>query len=584
MEITAIAAGKFDDKMQQSGVVLFISSLADVKILKRASADPWSLPVTPMDQILAVHHAGDLTSRVRIQGTITYYQPGSVVVLQDGTKSLWIATHTREPLQIGDQADAIGFPDARDRLLTLTDGEIQDNHFYQPVTPQLATWRQLGFWSASSPEGHLYDLVSIKGQVVTEVREASQDEYVLAADDRLFTAVYRHPPATSVLPPMTLIPLGSSIRVTGICMIVEGNTINPGAEVPFNILMRSFDDITIVAPPTLLNIRNLIVVVCALLLIVFAMVARGWALERKVRRQTTAMAYIEQQRGHILEEINGSRPLAEIVEEITALASFKLHGALCWCQIADGARLGKCPPEQHNLRIVKAEIPARSGAPLGTVFAAFDPLSKPSPIESEALSTAAGLATLAIETRRLYSDLLHRSEFDLLTDISNRFSLEAHLDAQIEEARENAGIFGLIYIDLDEFKLVNDLHGHHIGDLYLQEVAQRMKQQLRSHDLLARLGGDEFAVLLPKVRNRAGVAEIAQRLEHSFDTPLILEGHTLHGTASFGIALYPEDSASRDGLLSAADAAMYAAKNSKRQIEMSLDQSLAPKLSSVGRA
>ena len=153
VEITGIAAGKFDDKMQQSGVVLFISSLADVKILKRASADPWSLPSRPWIRFLPCYHVGDLTSRVRIQGTITYYQPGSVVVLQDGTKSLWIATHTREPLQIGDQADAIGFPDARDRLLTLTDGEIQDNHFYQPVTPQLATWRQLGFWSASSPEG-----------------------------------------------------------------------------------------------------------------------------------------------------------------------------------------------------------------------------------------------------------------------------------------------------------------------------------------------------------------------------------------------------------------------------------------------
>jgi diguanylate cyclase (GGDEF)-like protein len=179
---------------------------------------------------------------------------------------------------------------------------------------------------------------------------------------------------------------------------------------------------------------------------------------------------------------------------------------------------------------------------------------------------AAGLATLAIETRRLYSDLLHRSEFDLLTDIHNRFSLEKCLDAQIEEARASAGIFGLIYIDLDEFKQVNDLFGHHVGDLYLQEVTLRMKQQLRSHDLLARLGGDEFAVLLPLVRNRAGVEEIAQRLEACFNDPLVLEGHTLEGSASFGIALYPEDSATGDGLLSAADAAMYAAKNSKRQV------------------
>jgi diguanylate cyclase (GGDEF)-like protein len=93
-----------------------------------------------------------------------------------------------------------------------------------------------------------------------------------------------------------------------------------------------------------------------------------------------------------------------------------------------------------------------------------------------------------------------------------------------------------------------------------------MKSQLRTHDLLARLGGDEFAVLLPTVRNRAGVEEIAQRLEACFGTSMTLEGHILQGSASFGIALYPEDSATGDGLLSAADAAMYQSKNAKKQI------------------
>jgi diguanylate cyclase (GGDEF)-like protein len=96
-------------------------------------------------------------------------------------------------------------------------------------------------------------------------------------------------------------------------------------------------------------------------------------------------------------------------------------------------------------------------------------------------------------------------------------------------------------------------------------VAQRLKQQLRSHDLLARLGGDEFAVLLPMVSSRARVEEIALRLEHCFSEPFILDGQTLQGAASFGIALYPEDSDTGDGLLNAADAAMYVVKNSRKQ-------------------
>jgi diguanylate cyclase (GGDEF)-like protein len=329
--------------------------------------------------------------------------------------------------------------------------------------------------------------------------------------------------------------------------------------------MRSPDDITVVARPSLLTVRNLIIVVGLLLLVVFVIGARGWAIEHRVRRQTASLALIEQRRSRILEDINGVRPLAEIVEEITELVSFKLQGAPCWCQIADGAQLGNCPPKLEGLRIVESEIPAHTGPALGTLFVAFDPLAKPSTNEAEALSMSVALTALAVETRRVYSDLLHRSEFDLLTDIHNRFSLDKYLDMQIAEARQKAGIFGLIYIDLDKFKQINDIYGHQIGDLYLQEVALRMKRQLRGVDMLARLGGDEFAVLLPQVRNRARVEEIALRLEHCFEEPFAIEGHLLRGSASIGIALYPKDGATKDDLLNTADSAMYKVKNAKRE-------------------
>jgi diguanylate cyclase (GGDEF)-like protein len=281
VEVTGIAAGKFDDKMQQTGVVLFISSLADVKIIKRASASPWFLPVTPMDRIIAVPHTNGLTPRVRVHGTITFYQPDTAVVLQDGPKSLWIATHTREPLKIGDQADATGFPEARDRLLTLIDGEIQDSHIFQPVTPQSAAWHQLAFWSANKPDGHQDDLVSIEGVIVADVREAIQDEYVLAADGRLFTAIYHHPLTPGALSPMIEIPQGTKIRVTGICAIVESYTINPGKEVPFNILMRSPQDMVVIQGAPWWTAAHALWVVIILVLVILGMT--GWLAV--VRRQ-----------------------------------------------------------------------------------------------------------------------------------------------------------------------------------------------------------------------------------------------------------------------------------------------------------
>jgi diguanylate cyclase (GGDEF)-like protein len=568
VEITGAEAGDFDDKMQPIGLKLHVPSLAFIKVLKRAPASPWSLPVMPMDRLLQAYRVHDLSERVRVHGIITYYEPGSAIVLQDGSKSVWINTHTRNPLQIGDDADATGYPDAHNFLSTLNDGEVKDSLVQAPVTPLAATWRQLAFWNINKPDGHQFDLVSIEGKVVTEVREAALDEYVLATDEKLFTAIYRHPPfAAGQLASMVHIPLGSTIRVTGICMTVDPNPSRKGQEVPFDILLRSFKDIEVVKDPSLLSIRDLILLVGLLLVAVALVGARGWAIEHRTRRQTASLAYIEQRRSRILEDINGARPLAEIVEQITELVSFKLHGAPCWCQVADGPKLGNCPAKLAGLRIAQLDIPARSGPPLGTVFAAFDRLTTPSANETQTLSMAVGLTELAIETRRFYTDLVHRSEFDLLTDIHNRFSLKKHLDRQIRDARETASIFGLIYIDLDRFKQVNDTCGHHVGDLYLQEAAIRMKRQLRPHDKLARLGGDEFAALVPVVRGRADVEEIARRLERCFDDPFVLEGYTLHGAASVGIALFPEDATTVDALLSAADAAMYAAKYAKRNIE-----------------
>jgi diguanylate cyclase (GGDEF)-like protein len=575
VEVTGVASGIFDGRDQMVGIELDVPRFEDIRVLQRAGASPWSLPVTPMDEIITTYHERILSQRTLIRGVITYVQPGSFVVLQNGDKTLRVMTGTYTPLRIGDLADATGFPSVVGGFLTLTSAEVRDSYQQERIPPRPASWEQL------SSGSNIFNLVTAEGEMVMEARESAQDEYVLVSGGHLFSAIYHHPNEDSRVPlaAMKQIPPGSKVRVTGICDPYTFSNDAVRGPVAFDILLRSFDDVTVIAPPSLLSIRNLILLAVLLLVAVVIVGVRGWMLERKVRRQTVAMAAhtaaeaeLERRRSRILEDINGSRPLAEILEQITEMVSSMLNGAPCWCEVTDGARLGIFQPPAESRRIVRQAIPARSGPPLGALFARLDspPLPDTDPAivrEKEALSTGAKLATLAIETRRLYSDLLHRSEFDLLTDIHNRFSLEKRLDTQIEEARENAGIFGLIYVDLDGFKQVNDIYGHHVGDLYLQEVAERMKRQLRPHDLLARLGGDEFAVLLTKVRNRAGVEEIAQRLEHSFDTPLILEGHTLHGTASFGIALYPEDSASKDGLLNAADAAMYTAKNRKRQVE-----------------
>jgi diguanylate cyclase (GGDEF)-like protein len=554
--VTGVAGGRFDGKAQKTGIVLHVSSLDDVTIVKRAAVDPWSLPITPMNAIQETYRVKDLTRRVRVSGVVTFYEPGSKVVLQNGERSLWITTRSFLPLHIGDRADATGFPTANDGFLQLTASEVRDNGVAAPVAPLITTWQQL----ASSQ--HIFDLVSIEGQVAVTAREAAQDEYVLVADGYEFSAIYQHPVGAGAasLAPMKAIPVGSRIRVTGICVPLNSNPFSHDAH--FNILLRSQDDIEVLAAPGLLNAHNIALFFAGLLLLALVAGMRGWNLEYKNRRKVVSLAYMEQRRARILEDINYSRPLAGTLERITELVSVRLNGAACWCHVAEGATLGNRPSRlsAQSFRTVEHPIPSRSGQPLGSLFAAFDVRTEPCIAEREALAMAAALATLAIETSRLYTDLIHRSEFDLLTDVQNRFVMEKKLTAMIQAARQSASVFGLIYIDLNQFKRVNDIHGHLVGDLYLQEVAQRMKRQLRPGDTLARLGGDEFAVLVPVVRSRDEVEEIAARLEFCFHEPFVRDECVIHGSASVGIALYPEDAETVETLLSAADASMYVAK------------------------
>ena len=233
------------------------------------------------------------------------------------------------------------------------------------------------------------------------------------------------------LAPMKPVQIGSRIRVTGVCVQDEASSYDH--TVHLNILLRSPDDIAVLAEAPWLNVDHLMLLAGVLLLVVLALGAREWYLERVDRRQIVTLAYVEQRRSRILEEINHSKPLAGILERVTELVSVRLQGAPCWCQIADGATLGNRPAQlpSASLRTVEYPIAARSGPPLGTLSAAFDANTKPSTIEKEALGMAAELATLAIETSRLYSDLVHRSEYDVLTDVQNRFAMEKTLRAQI---------------------------------------------------------------------------------------------------------------------------------------------------------
>jgi diguanylate cyclase (GGDEF)-like protein len=562
VEITAVATASLVGNQQQTGVRLYVGPLSNVRIIKRSDLNPQALALTPMGEIFAGKQIHDTTSRERVRGSITYYQPGSFVVLEAGGQSVRIMSESNSPLRIGDLAEATGFPDLEDGFATLVRASVRDTGVQAAIRPSPSAWEEL----VSSR--HIFDLVSIEGKVVAEVRGSAQDEYVLSADGHLFTAIYRLPDAASHLPipPMKQVRPGSKVSVTGICMLKEANPFI--GQVPFDILLRSPEDIAVVANASPLTVRNLTLAASLLMLIAAAAFAWGWTLKRKVQRQAAALATrieaeaeLERRRSRILEHINGTRSIDGIFQEIAELISFSLEGAPCWCEMADGSCLGERPDNTERLRVIREEAQARSGPPAAAFLAGIEPSLPPVANEQDAFSVGIRLAVLAIETRSLYSDLRHRSEFDLLTDTHNRFSLENRMEAELGAAQANGDLFALIYLDLDQFKSINDRYGHRTGDLYLQQVVLRMKQQLRDGDMLARIGGDEFAVLVSHIHGREDAEEIAERLERCFDEPFRIEGVSLRGATSIGIALYPKDGVTIDSLQHAADAAMYVHKH-----------------------
>jgi len=155
---------------------------------------------------------------------------------------------------------------------------------------------------------------------------------------------------------------------------------------------------------------------------------------------------------------------------------------------------------------------------------------------------------------------LHGSLHDSLTKLPNRTLLVARVDQALEDAVETGSLTGLLLIDLDRFKEINDTFGHHYGDELLAQIGPRLRSHMRDGDTIARLGGDEFAVLLPDIGDRATAIVVADALQHALEAPFQVSGVDLDVEASIGIVLSGEHGDDAATLLQRVDIAMYVAK------------------------
>ncbi|RYI35570.1 MAG: EAL domain-containing protein [Acetobacteraceae bacterium] len=218
-------------------------------------------------------------------------------------------------------------------------------------------------------------------------------------------------------------------------------------------------------------------------------------------------------------------------------------------------RRERCPPSEREPEEVR--------------FQAVDGTQGPAELSCQPIQYLGGAAT-AVALRDLSSvkrdeaRIRHLARNDTLTNLPNRYTLLERLGIALDTAAQHRGAIAIAYVDLDRFKAVNDLYGHAIGDALLVQVSKRVLAEIQSSDTFARIGGDEFALILTSEPQPEKVSATAARVIEALGLPFLIEGHRLEIGASIGIAFYPDNGATSDTLLRAADAAMYRVKQEGR--------------------
>jgi diguanylate cyclase (GGDEF)-like protein len=207
--------------------------------------------------------------------------------------------------------------------------------------------------------------------------------------------------------------------------------------------------------------------------------------------------------------------------------------------------------------------------PIGSFALSSFAKREPNQFQKNLMQTASYLVSLVLRRETESIMLKQAAHYDALTNIPNRSLFNERIAHAIAKASRSGSSLAIFFIDLDNFKIINDEYGHHVGDIVLQEVAFRLQKCVRREDTFARIGGDEFILL---VENNNAVVELtwmAEKLQHALFEPIVLEetGNSTNDnyqiSASMGISIYPTHGLTSDELLECADKAMYIAKSSK---------------------
>ena len=169
---------------------------------------------------------------------------------------------------------------------------------------------------------------------------------------------------------------------------------------------------------------------------------------------------------------------------------------------------------------------------------------------------------MAIRKKTDEISMHNQAHYDHLTGLTNKGMFNDRLEIAIHQAERNEEVIAVLFLDIDDFKNINDTYGHSFGDELLQQIGILLKESVRKGDTVSRWGGDEFAIILPSIKNISGIDNLCNRILYNKLNHITVSNKKLSITASIGISLYPNNSKNLKKIIDYADRAMYKAKNS----------------------
>ncbi len=547
VEVTGVAGGAFDAKYQLTGLMMYSTDAQMVRVEQPPLLKVEQLPLTDINEIFQTRDFTNHSQRVRVRGVLTYYKPGDSAAIESNGKSIYAQTRQTSNLAIGDVVDVSGFASDREYAPSLSHAAIVSTGVKGRVVP-----RPISYQQALSGE-YSDNLVSMVGNLATELHDAHTDTLVVEVDGHLVNGYLE---SKSSMPDFAL---GSRVQVVGVCRIQPGGPWR--TPYLFSLQMRDAHDARVVSQPSWWTVRHLAEILSALAIMALSISAWAVILRRRVMQQTARIERsmkLADERSRILEKISSNHAPDVLLSEICASVMMLLPGVQCsYCLYTNKDEAISEDKDRKAVALFRLILKGANEQACGEVIVCADKNYRVLSDQKEVYATLSEMATLAMRQSLLHQSLVHHSTHDPLTELPNRRLSESKLGSALEEAARNGTRLAVIYIDVNCFKHINDRYGHRVGDVYLQLISARLQAQIRLDDMLARIGGDEFLVIVPLTAGHEYAEHLTLRLKACFEEPFYIDGHSIEGSASFGLARYPQDGRTAEELQRKADYAMY---------------------------